>query len=95
MAKEEARATFYEAQALLQEQELQHSADMQLHQLQQQQMFQQQLQQQEQQQHQALQQALQQQQQQHQVAIEAVAQRTEGIAAYWKNQYQAQKKGLW
>ena len=91
MAKEEARATFYEAQALLQEQELQHSADMQLHQLQQQQMFQQQLQQQEQQQ----QQALQQQQQQHQVAIEAVAQRTEGIAAYWKNQYQAQKKGLW
>ena len=90
MAKEEARATFYEAKALLQEQELQHSADMQLHQLQQQQ-----LQQQEQQQHQALQQALQQQQQQHQVAIEAVAQRTEGIAAYWKNQYQAQKKGLW
>ena len=48
----------------------------------------------QQQQHQQ-QQALQQQQAQHQVELQALAQQTSGVAAYWKNQYQARKKGLW
>jgi hypothetical protein len=34
-------------------------------------------------------------QQQHQVELEVPAKQTSGVAAYWKNQYQAGKKGLW
>jgi len=34
-------------------------------------------------------------QQQHQVELEVPSKQTSGVAAYWKNQYQAGKKGLW